>query len=274
MNEYNYSCTRGTTEFVLYSSESPFQVLLGTATNNLSNSVRFYVLAESSEQVNLVRLHAKSVIEPMSDAPVVPLSRDMLLFIDLCSLNTRSEYRYMNWVQVLHVTHVQCTSTFRFANREHYAQPIPENVARNLNNEDLRIENAAANRSNRVLDSMPPGSPIARAVSTAATATFNSFANLGRNVARVASPYRRASSSSPPNRVGDSPIIGGSWSANSRHPSWFWHDPSRVMRRDDGARPIRSRRFSVAPVRNDEGQSASRSFAGQQQGQRQPCTLR
>lgn len=119
VNEYNYSCTRGTTEFVLYSSESPFQVLLGTATNNLSNSVRFYVLAESSEQVNLVRLHAKNVIEPMSDAPVVPLSRDMLLFIDLCSLNTRSEYRYMNWVQVLHVTHVQCTSTFRFANREH-----------------------------------------------------------------------------------------------------------------------------------------------------------
>ena len=255
VNEFSYCCVRGITEFVLYSLDSPFQVLLGTTTNNLSNSIRFYVLAESAEQIDLVRLYGTGSIESLSQTPIVQLTRDLLLFVDLCSLNTRVEHRYLSWVQILHVTHVQCSNSFRYANREHYCQPVPESVI--LNNgastsEPVSAETSAAttreerlaslrSRSGRLM--FRPVSPLSRAANVAVGATLNPLTNItARHLARL-SPYRRTVSMQAPQQDEQS-------SPDS------WHDPARGLRREvreePRVRPIRSRRFSVTPTRPED----------------------
>ena len=272
VNEFSYCCVRGLTEFVLYSPDSPFQVLLGTTTNNLSNSIRFYVLAESAEQVDLVRLYGTSSIESLSQTPIVPLARDMLLFVDLCSLNTRVEHRYLSWVQILHVTHIQCSNSFRLANREHYSQPVPECVIRNSGagtnevgssvtgsgaetsgtSEEQRLV-ALRSRSGRLFNAMLRSiSPLSRAANVAVSATLNPLTNItARHLARL-SPYRRTVSVQTPPGA-SVPDEQPSTSFDS------WHDPVRGLRRDvreeprePHARPIRSRRFSVTPTRLDD----------------------
>lgn len=266
VNEFSYCCVRGVTEFVLYSLDSPFQVLLGTTTNNLSNSIRFYVLAESAEQIDLVRLYGTGSIESLSQTPVVQLARDLLLFVDLCSLNTQVEHRHLSWVQILHVTHVQYSNSFRYSNRDHYCQPVPESVILNNNNNNnnegvstsetasaesstmtAREERLASlrSRSGRLFNSMLRSiSPISRAANVAVSATLNPLTNItARHLARL-TPYRRTVSVQAPLQEEQSPDS--------------WHDPARGLRREvrgdepPRVRPIRSRRFSVTPTRPED----------------------
>lgn len=253
VNDFSFCCVRGLTEFVLYSLDSPFQVLLGTTTNNLSNSIRFYVLAESAEQIDLVRLYGTASIESLTQTPVVQLSKDLLLFVDLCSLNTPVEYRYLSWVQIMHVTHVQCSNSFRYSNRDHYCQPVPESVIPNNGTSPSEAETRTTtereerlaslrSRSGRLFNTVLRSiSPISRAANVAVSATLNPLTNItARHLARL-TPYRRTVS----------------MQAQEEQTPNSWHDPARGLHREVRDEPlrvrsIRSRRFSVTPTRPED----------------------